>query len=48
MEVRTIEQSPPKEKQISSQLTEKQRSVIYRLLVLIVSIAMLTGLWALI
>jgi hypothetical protein len=48
MEVQTIKQSPPKDRQISSQLTEKQRSVIYRLLVLIISTAMLTGLWILI
>ncbi|NJM90040.1 MAG: hypothetical protein HC847_25705 [Hydrococcus sp. RU_2_2] len=45
MEVRTIEQSPPKDQQVSVRLTEKQRTVIYRLLVLTVSIAMLTGLW---
>jgi hypothetical protein len=45
MEIRTIEQSPPKDKQVSSRLTEKQRAIIYRLLVLTISLGMLTGLW---
>lgn len=48
MEVRMVEQSPQKDKQVSSQLTEKQRAVIYRLLVLTILIGMLTGLWTLI